>query len=173
MTEEDNYEPARGMDEAVARGYMIEVDFNHPIIQSAGQHAFIEPLKNYERAKKPECKICEIDLGYGECSDCKLECLWQDRLVEEELARQRDLISRGINVHPNMRYFIDTSPARAAPLTGLHDATRHIQEPLLTKKCTVCNNVDIAINRKYCTSCKAARNSQKRREIYKRRKLLQ
>ncbi len=160
MTEEDNYEPARGMDEAVARGYMIEVDFNHPIVQRAGQHAFIEPLKNYERSKLPRCIKCETALGDGECSDCKLERLWQDRLVEEELARQRDLISRGINAHPNMRYFIDTSPAR-------------VQEPVLTKKCTVCNNVNIAINRTYCSSCKAARNSEKRREMYKKRKLLQ
>lgn len=148
------------MTEPATRGDMIEVDFSHPTVQRVGQRAYIEPLKNHERVRKPECKQCEMELGYGDCSDCKLECLWQDRLNEEELARQRDLISRGINAHPNTRYFIGTSPAR-------------VQDPLLTKKCTVCKEVDIAINRTYCLTCKAARNSEKRRENYKRRKLLQ
>jgi hypothetical protein len=149
--------PATSSDEAVARGYMIEVDASHPTVQRVGHHPFIE---NYKPVANPECERCHVELGNGKCSDCKLECLWQDRLVEEELERQRDLISHGINPHPNMRHFISTLPARQ-------------QEPVMSKKCTICNNVDIAMNRTYCAACKAARNSEKRRENYKRRKLLQ
>lgn len=148
--------PATSSDEAVARGYMIEVDASHPIVQRVGQHAYIE---NYKQVENPECERCHVELGDGKCSDCKLECLWQDRLIEEELARQRDLISRGIVVHKDVRYFVSTLPARQ-------------QEPVMSKKCTICKSVDIAMNRTYCAACKAARNSEKRRENYKRRKLL-
>ena len=148
--EEDN--KYNSDDEVPIEPKWIKLDHSHPLVQ-ASNAVYIEQPKNNERVKKAECAKCHVEKGDSECSDCKLEQLWEDQEYRDELARQRELKNRGEIIHKDVEHYLQsTSESSLGSLQSF--ALMTMENVFVTKCLNCCKDVSDKLPRdKKCLQC--------------------